>query len=276
MTMKILISADMEGITGITSWDQVTPGHAEYYRFRSVMTADVNAAVNGAFAGGADDVVIADGHWNGSNILLEQLDTRVKLNTGSPSPLSMMQGIGEDVNGVFFIGYHARQGSRNAVLDHTWSDTCVANVWLNDVLAGEYSLNGALAAHYGVPVVMATGDQTACAQITEQFGTLETVVVKHGTGRYSAECLPVDVTRQMIEQAAERSVQRLLQETVPLSFMVNAPIKVTVELQASDMADRAMLLPGVTREDRKLSFTVEDMPKAYSSFRALVLLSYPR
>ena len=274
--MKILISADMEGITGVTTWDQVTPGQTEYSRFRHVMTADVNAAVRGAFEGGADEVVIADGHWNGSNILVEELDSRAKLNTGSPSPFSMMQGIDQSVDGVIFVGYHARQGSRMAVLDHTWSSTCIANVWLNEVLAGEYTMNAALAGHYGLPILMATGDQTVCKQMIEQFGALETVVVKQGTGRYSAECLPPNITQQMIEQCAKHSVQRFLKKDAPPPFMLKAPIKVTVELQTSDMADRAMLLPGVSREDRKLIFTTEDMPKAYSAFRALVLLSYPR
>ena len=226
--MKILISADMEGITGITTWDQVTPGHAEYLRFRHVMTADVNAAVRGAFEGGADEVVIADGHWNASNILVEELDPRARLNTGAPSPFSMMQGIEEGVDGVIFVGYHARQGSRYAVLDHTWSDTCVSNVWLNEALAGEYSLNGALAGHYSVPVLMATGDQTACAQIREQFGDLETVVVKQGTGRYSAECLPPNITQPMIEQCAKRSVQRLTKKDSLSPFRPETPIKVTV------------------------------------------------
>jgi len=274
--MKILISADMEGITGVTTWDQVTPGHTEYFRFRKVMTADVNAAVRGACEGGADELVVADGHWNGTNILIEELDPRAKLNTGSPSPLSMMQGIDQSVDGVLFVGYHARQGSRMAVLDHTWSDTCVANVWLNEMPAGEYTMNAALAGHYGVPILMATGDQAACQQMIEQLGALETVAVKQGTGRYSAECLPANITQPMIEQCAKRSVQKLLKKGVLSPFMLKTPIKVTVELQGSDMADRAMLLPGVSREDHKLSFTAEDMPRAYSAFRALVLLSYPR
>ena len=104
--MKILISADMEGVTGVTTWDQVTPGHVEYGRFRRLMTEDVNAAVRGAFVGGADEVTVSDGHWNGGNILIEELDPRAQLNTGSPSPYSMMQGIDEGVNGVFFVGYH--------------------------------------------------------------------------------------------------------------------------------------------------------------------------
>ena len=208
--MKILISADMEGITGVTTWDQVTPGHAEYFRFRRVMTADVNAAVRGAFDGGADEVVIADGHWNGSNILVEELDSRAKLNSGSPSPFSMMQGLDQRVDGVMFIGYLARQGSQMAVLDHTWSDTCIANVWLNKLPAGEYTINAALAGHFATPILMATGDQIVCQQIIERLGNLETVVVKQATGRYSAECLPPNITQSMIEQSARLSVQRLL------------------------------------------------------------------
>ncbi len=273
--MRILISADMEGITGITSWDQVTPGHPEYLRFRPVMTADVNAAVRGAMQGGADEVLVADGHWNATNILLEELDPRARLNAGSPSPLSMMQGIDQGVDGVFFVGYHGRQGSENAVLDHTWSSTCVANVWLNDRLAGEYSLNGALAGHYGIPVLMATGDQAACGQMVEQLGALETAVVKQASGRYAAECLPPAITQQMIEECAKRAIHNLVKKEAPPPFKLEAPINVTVELQTSDMADRAMLLPGVSREGRKLSFTADDMPRAYAAFRALVLLSYP-
>lgn len=274
--MRILIAADMEGITGVTTWDQVTPGHAEYARFRKLMTADVNAAARGAFEAGADEVLVADGHWNGSNILVEELDPRARLNTGSPSPFSMMQGIDRGADGGFFVGYHARQGSPNAVLDHTWSSTCVANVFLNDVIAGEYTLNAALAGHYGVPVLLVSGDQTVCAQVVEQLGPLETAVVKQATGRFSAECLPPDVTQEIIRQAAQRAVERLAKKEAPKPLIVKTPVKITVELFSSDMADRAMLMPGVMRDGLKLSFMADDMPKAYSAFRALVLLSYPR
>src|SRR5512138_3122292 len=98
--MKILISVDMEGVTGVTTWDQVTPGQAEYARFRRLMTGDVNAAIRGAFAGGAEQVIVSDGHWNGSNILVEELESRAVLNSGSPSPFSMVQGIEQGVDGV--------------------------------------------------------------------------------------------------------------------------------------------------------------------------------
>src|SRR5512133_3368024 len=227
--MKILIAVDMEGITGVTTWDQVTPGHAEYVRFRKLMTEDVNAAIRGAYDAGADEVIVADGHWDGSNILIEELDPRARLNTGSPSPFSMMQGIDEAIDGVMFIGYHARNGSPNAVLDHTWSSKTVANVWLNDLLTGEYGLNAAVAGHFAAPVIMVSGDQTACAQVKELLGEVETAVVKQATGRFAGECLAPPVTQEMICRSAQRAVERLAQGDSPDPFVLDMPITVTIE-----------------------------------------------
>ena len=235
----------------------------------------VKRVVEHCLKAGAKEVVVADGHWNASNILVEELDPRARLNSGSPSPFSMMQGIGKDVDGVFFVGYHARQGSANAVLDHTWSSVCVANLWLNDSIAGEYTLNGALAGHYGVPVIMASGDQTACGQMAEHLGALETAVIKQASGRFSAECLAPEVTHKMIRESAARAVSRLIKKDAPKPFVVKTPVKINVQLASSDMADKAMHLPGVTRDGLKLSFVADDMPKAHSAFRALVMLSYP-
>jgi D-amino peptidase len=271
--MKILIATDMEGITGVTTWDQVTPGHAEYARFRKQMTEDVNAAVRGAFDAAADEVIVADGHWNGSNILIEELDPRAKLNTGSPSPFSMMQGIDDSVDGVMFIGYHARNGSPDAILDHTWSSKTVANVWLNDLLTGEYGLNAAVAGHFSVPVIMVSGDQTACAQMTELLGEVETAIVKQATSRFAAECLAPEVTREMICLSAERAVERLAQSGVPEPFVLNTPVTVTVEFFTSDMADRATRIPFTKRAGTRVSLTVEDMTLAYNGFRAMVMLA---
>src|SRR5512142_305384 len=146
--MKILIAVDMEGITGVTTWEQVTPGQAEYARFRKLMTQDVNAAIRGAYKAGADDVIIADGHWSGTNILIEELDPRARLNSGSPAPLSMVQGVDSGVSGVLFTGYHARIGSQNAILDHTWSDSRIANLALNGESIGEIGMNAAVCGHF--------------------------------------------------------------------------------------------------------------------------------
>lgn len=271
--MKILIATDMEGITGVTTWDQVTPGHAEYARFRRLMTQDVNAAIRGAMEAGADEIIVADGHWAGSNILIEELDPRARLNTGSPSPFSMMQGIDETVDGVFFVGYHARNGSPNAVLDHTWSSKTVANVWLNDILTGEYGLNAAMAGHFGVPIVMATGDQTACAQIVELLGDMETAVVKQATGRFAAECLAPAVTQEMIALGASLAVGRLMDGDVPDPFVLDTPVRVTVEFFTSDMADKASKIPFTQRDGTRVMLAAEEMASAYSGFRSLVMLA---
>jgi len=271
--MKILIAVDMEGITGVTTWDQVTPGHAEYVRFRKLMTQDVNAAIRGAMEAGADEVIVADGHWNGSNILVEELDPRARLNSGSPSPFSMMQGIDESVDGVFFVGYHARNGSPSAVLDHTWSSKTVANIWLNDILTGEYGLNGALAGHFGVPIIMASGDQTACAQIIDLLGDMEIAVVKQATGRFAAECLTPQVSQELIFMTAARAVNRLADGDVPEPFVLDTPVRVTVEFFTSDMADRATRIPFTQRDGTRVSFTAQEMATAYNGFRAMVMLA---
>jgi len=271
--MKILIAVDMEGITGVTTWDQVTPGHVEYARFRKLMTQDVNAAIRGALDAGADEVIVADGHWNGSNILVEELDPRARLNSGSPSPFSMMQGIDESVDGVFFLGYHARNGTPGAILDHTWSSKTVANVWLNDILTGEYGLNGALAGHFGVPVIMASGDQTACAQMVDLLGDMETAVVKQASGRFAAECLPPQVSQELIFMTAARAVSRLAQGDVPDPFVLDTPVRVTVEFFTSDMADRATRIPSTQRDGTRVSFTAQEMASAYNGFRAMVMLA---
>jgi D-amino peptidase len=271
--MKILIAVDMEGITGVTTWDQVTPGHAEYARFRKLMIQDVNAAIRGAYEAGANEVIVADGHWNGSNILIEELDPRAKLNSGSPSPFSMMEGIDETIDAVFFIGYHARNGSPYAILDHTWSSRTVANVWLNELLTGEYGLNAAVAGHFGAPVIMVSGDQTACAQMSELLGDVETAVVKQASGRFSAECLAPQVSQELIYEAASRAVDRLSQGDVNDPFVLDTPIRVTVEFFSSDMADRASRMPSTQREGTRVTFAANEMETAYTAFRTMVMLA---
>jgi len=266
--LKILISSDMEGITGVTSWDHVDPSRAEYQRFRHIMTGDVNSAIDGALAGGAEEVVVTDGHWNGSNILIEELDKRAKLNSGiGTSQYSMMQGIEGSYNGVFFIGYHARASSENAILDHTWS-TNFNNVWLNNILVGEYGLNAALAGHFGVPVVMISGDQTACRQARELLGNLETAEVKYASGRHSALCLPPAESQLLIRNASLKAIDNLRKGLAPKPYVVQSPMQITIDLISSDMADRVSRLPGSQRVGNKISFSSPDMDAAYKTFRA--------
>lgn len=272
--MKILIAADMEGISGVTNWDQVDPEHVEYPRFRAMMTADVNAAVRGALGAGATEVIVTDGHSDGSNILIEDLDPRARLNTGTPSPYSMVQGIESGVAGALFIGYHARAGTHNAILDHTWSSKCVLNLWLNDILVGETGTNSALCGHFNVPVVMVSGDQSVCAEAQDLLGKIEVAVVKHASGRTAAECVPLGAAYEKICEAAGRGVSRLMEGDAPPPLRLPEPIIVRMELVHTGMGDRAGLLPGARRLDgRTVEFQAPDMIEAYRGLRALVSLA---
>jgi D-amino peptidase len=271
--MKILIAADMEGITGVVCWDHVSPDHTEYPRFRRLMTGDVNAAIRGAFEGGADEVVVTDGHAYGRNILIEELDSRARLNSSSVSPFSMVQGVDDGVQGVIFVGYHARVGSQNAILDHTWSSERVANLWINDQLIGEAGLNAAVSGHFGVPVIMISGDQTVCAEAAALLDNIETVVVKVASGRMAAECLPPAVSQEKIQIGARKAVERLVKGQAPKPLHIPSPITAAIDFTNSEMADRASLLPGTRRDGRRLEYSATDMPTIYAMMRSAIALA---
>lgn len=266
--MKLLISADMEGISGVVSPDHTSSGHKEYERFRKLMTADVNAAIEGALAAGADRIVVNDSHGSMTNILIEELNPAAELITGSPKPFSMMQGIGPDVNAVFFVGYHASSGTGAAVLAHTWSGA-VFSVHLNDQLVGETGFNAALAGAYGVPVVLVTGDQAVAAEARALLGEIETVVVKEAIARSAAQCLHPEVAQQRIRQAAERALGLTVSP-----FVISPPVTLRLTFQHVRYADGAEPVPGSRRVDGlTLEWTGDDMPSVYKAFRAMTGLA---
>jgi D-amino peptidase len=272
--MKLLIAADMEGITGVTRIEHTQSTHPEYQRFRRLMTADVNAAIQGAAAAGVENILVADGHGYATNILIEELDPRAHLHSGVPSPFAMLQGIDSGVEAVFFIGYHARMGTANAILDHTWSSANVANVWLNGKLVGEVGLNSAVCGHFGASVILVSGDQAVSAEAQDFIPGIETAVVKIAASRHSAECLPLEATQTVIREAASRAVQRFLAGKAPLPVKTIRPISVGLEFIYSDMADKAVLMPGVTRVDgRRVEIQAVDMPSAYRTTRAAIALA---
>jgi D-amino peptidase len=271
--MKILIAADMEGITGVVSWNHVAYDHPEYARFRKLMTYDVNAAIRGAFDGGASEVLVSDGHGSGRNILIEELDPRARLNSGTPAPFSMVQGIDSGVSAVMFVGYHARIGTQNAILEHTWSDERVANLWINGDLCGEIGLNAAVSGYFGAPVIMISGDQSACAEAAGLLNGIETAVVKYASGRMAAELLPPSVTQDLIQAAAARAVQRLKDGHAPQPLKLVSPITMTIDFVQSEMADRAALLPEAKRAGRRIQYTAPDMPTLYAAFRTALALA---
>lgn len=271
--MKILIAADMEGVSGVVDWDQVNAEHNEYARYRRLMTAEVNAAIRGACDGGAEEVLVADGHGRKRNILIENLDPRARLQSGTPSPLGMVTGVDDGVDGAIFIGYHARAGTEMAILDHTWSSKRVANLWLNGELIGETGLNAALCGHFDAPVLMVSGDRAVCQEARDLLGEIETVAVKKATGRTAASCLTPAVAEEKIYEAARRAVTRLGGDGGPEVFRVSPPVTLTIEFPQSGMADAAAFLPGVVREERRVSYTAEDVVTAFRAMRSALALA---
>ncbi|HBF41260.1 MAG TPA: hypothetical protein DDW19_05675 [Anaerolineaceae bacterium] len=271
--MKVLIACDMEGISGVVNWNQVNPTHAEYQRFRQVMTGDVNAAIEGIANAGANEILVTDGHWFSTNILIESLDSRAQLNCGSPSHFSMVQGVDSGVDAALFIGYHARVGTLHAILDHTWSSERVFNLWLNDRLCGEFGLNAAMCGAFDVPVLMVSGDQSVCAEARDWLPGILTAQVKTAAGRMAATCLPLDQSRALISTTAASAMFQLKDGKAPKPLKIELPVKVTVEFFTTFMADQASMLPGSVRLDgRRVSVETATVPDAYLAFRSLVNL----
>jgi len=272
--MKLLIAVDMEGISGVVHWDHVTPGQNDYPRFCRLMTGDVNAAIEGAAKAGVSEFIVADGHHYARNILIENLDHRARLNTGAPSPFSMVQGVDQDVQAAIFVGYHARIGTQNGILNHTWSPTKVANVWLNGRLVGEFGLNAGMCGYFNVPVLMVTGDAAVCTEAAEWVPGIVKTEVKKGSGSFSAECLPVEASQALIRQNTEKAVLQYLRGNNPQPLKIGVPVSLGIEFFQADMADGAAMLPTVKRLDaRKIEITAQDMPSAYQLFRAAVRMS---
>ena len=257
--MRILIAVDMEGISGVVHWNHVDPDHSEYARFRAIMTDEVNAAIDGALDGGATSVTVTDGHGNRRNALFEKLHAPARLNSGSPSPLSMVEGA-QQADRVFFVGYHARAGSEG-VLAHTGNDQ-VRHVWLNEREVGEIGLNAAVCGSFGAPVVLITGDQAAVQEAQDLFGPVEAVVVKTALSRTAATCrLPEEILPE-IRHVAAHAVVRPAEP-----FVIPAPITLRVELSHSDQIDRALQVPGARRiNGTVLEWIGQDMVSAYQTF----------
>ncbi|MEE8391372.1 MAG: M55 family metallopeptidase, partial [Anaerolineae bacterium] len=241
----------------------------EYERFRKLMTAEANAAIEGALAGGATHIVVNDSHAGMTNILIEELNPAAELISGSPKPFGMMQGIGPDVDAVFFVGYHAASGTGAAVLEHTWSGR-VIELSLNGQIVGETGLNAALAGGYGVPVTLVAGDQAVTKEARALLGEIEMVAVKEGVARTAARCLHPEVAQERIRQAAERATKLI---TMPL--VVSPPITLRVVFHRAAHIDMAELVPGSQRMDgRTIEWTGDDMPTVYKVFRAMAALAW--
>lgn len=174
---------------------------------------------------------------------------------------------------MMFIGYHARVGTPHAILEHTWSDTNIANLFLQGEPCGEIGLNAALCGHFNAPVILISGDQAACAEAAQLIPTIETVAVKRASSRMAAELLPPALTHERIAEKAAAAVRKLTSGTSLPPHQLTPPIHMEIEFTHSEMADRAALLPGSTRSGRRIAYTASDMAALYLAFRAAVNLA---
>jgi D-amino peptidase len=269
---KVLISADMEGISGIVHPVETNPDGYDYERGRALMTAEVNAVIAGVLeAEPSADVVVADAHGPFRNLLPEDLDKRVRLIRGRPRPLGMLGGLDAIVDAVLFVGYHARAGAGPAVLAHTMSDAVLA-ARLNGRELGEIGLNTALAGHHGAPVVMLSGDDAACAELLDLVPDASTVAVKRALGQAAAEALHPAVARDRLRHGAAGAIARRTQ--IP-PFQITGPVVLEVDLYSPSAVDTATLIPGLERAAgaRTVTFTGRDVAEAYDVVQLLVHLA---
>lgn len=274
--IKVFISVDMEGISGIVHSDQTTPGTPEYASGQKWMAQDVNAAVEGALEAGATEVVVNDSHGSMRNINPDDLDPRAILISGSPKPLSMMQGIDASFTACLFIGYHAKAGTENAILDHTISGSVVRAVRVNGLELPELGLNAAIAGYDDVPVVFISGDTAVCRQAEEILGKeVVTIAVKEAYGRLAAKLVPMAEARRRIKAGVKDALGKV--EGIK-PFKLTAPYNFELAYHVSAQADMgAMLLPQVKRPDaRTLAFTANDYLEGFRMLRALISLAPAR
>ena len=245
--MKVLISVDIEGVAGVVDVQQVRPGNVEYERARQWMTAEANAAIAGAFDGGAGQVYVNDSHGGFRNIIAADIDARATLISGKPRVYSMMTGLEFGVDAVALVGHHSRAQGRG-VLAHTINSFAFARVQVNGIELGEPGLYGALAGQHGVPVIFGSGDQVFIEENRGFFPDAVWVETKKALGHSSAASLTPEAACGQIREGLRQAVAASAQKQ-PEPFAIDAPYACRLQTNSPSMADLFCLLPGTRRED---------------------------
>jgi D-amino peptidase len=265
--MNIYISADIEGIGCVVRSEHSSVQGREYAFARRQMTAEVNAAVEGAFAAGATEVVVADAHNVGLNLLPDELDERIRLVMGSPRPFSMMQGVDLGFDAVLFVGYHGMSRTPDSNIVHIFSGRA-ARLTINGVDIGEIGLNALLAGYYNTPVVLVTGDEHACREAEALMPGVTTAAVKKAIGSYAGLCLHPRKCVELIAAAAEESL-RNRDRCLPL-VLPGEGASMELECTTASTADRVARIPRTERvSGTVIRYQARDMPEAYQAFCAM-------
>ena len=263
---KVYISVDMEGISGISGDDQLSQGGVEYGRSRKLMVEDANAAIRGAIAAGATDILVNDSHGGQRNLLPEDLHPAARLISHSFKRYGMMEGLDETFDAVIFIGYHAKADHPGGLFAHTGSGV-VRDLEINGRSVGEGGMNAALAAWFGVPVVMVTGDDVAVRQVKESAPSAHGVDVKRAINTRAVELKPLAKAREEIERTAREAVQ-----SAPARRAAQKAGSYTIRMRFKNFTipEVASAFQGIAVESPDtVVFTRATMPEAYRLIRVL-------
>jgi D-amino peptidase len=267
--VKIFLSSDMEGTAGIVDWQQCVGDGPEAAAGRALLLAEVNAAIEGAVAGGATEIVVNDSHSTMRNLPADALAGGASYISGSHKPLYMMQGLDDSFDAVLFVSYHGSIGAP-AGMSHTYNPRAVMEARLGGVVTGEAGINALVAAHYGVPVVLVTGDRCACEETAALIPGVHAAVVKEHVSRLAAHSLHPARACALIRETAQRAVEGAASASPPP--VGSAPLEISV--RTTDIAEAASWVRGVDRTGpRELRFTGGDPLAVYRSFCAAILLS---
>lgn len=258
--VRVLVSVDMEGVVGTVTGDQLGPSGFEYGRFREFMTREALAAVTAAGAAGATEVIVADAHGNGENLLIEQFPANVRIIRSWPRQLGMVAGVDQQVDAVMLIGYHASTNNVKGVRAHTFSSGTLTRVALNGANVSEGSWAAAIAGHFNVPVIMMSGDDAAIAEVRSAVGNIEAAETKRTLGFHSAITLTPQASYDLIAARVKAAMARR-GEFKP--YKVSTPVTVDVSFKNYTPAEMLAYLPGFERTDaHSIRFRAKDMVEA--------------
>jgi len=270
--MKLYITVDMEGVTGVTNYQFTAQNGREYERARRLMLGEVNAAIDGALKAGVDEITVCDSHFSNEacNLIAEELREEAMLINGMPRLLGQIQGAEQGYDLAFLLGYHAKGLSMDGVMSHTYHGRVVETLTINNLSLGEVGLNTHLLGEFNIPVTLVTGDDKTVIEAKNLIPEVETVITKWGIGRFAAKSLHPNKARQLITETAEKAVKNA-SRVKPILF--EKPVELIIQLKNEAMADICEMMPLTRRIDAKtISYVAEDALEAYKAFQCIVQL----
>ena len=271
--MKVYISTDFEGVAGIVDWDQIMVGSYDYDLGRRLLLGELNAAITGAQEAGATEFVVNDSHSSMRNLPPDQIWGNAALISGKHKPLYMMEGLDSSFDAIFFIGYHGSIGASQAILSHSYNPRAIWETRLNGEIVGESALNALVAAHYGVPIALITGDQVTAAEAARINPAPHAVAVKRSISRYAAESLHPTVACERIREGARLALSTQRPASAP---QFPTPTRLDVTFLTADMAEMAAWLRGVevvAGQPRTIRYESADMLDIFRVFVTMVMLT---